>query len=107
MKKFVVSSGASLIELSAWIVMIALIITSIVAMCNDFFTGILILLIGLIVFVMFYFSIFLLIDINDNLTEINSKLDMNKQETKAKAETEIKEKEEVIDSFTEKYLSDK
>ena len=34
---------------------------------------------------------------------------MNKQETKAKAkaETEIKEKEEVIDSFTEKYLSDK
>ncbi len=102
MKKFVVDSGASLIELSAWIVLFALIIVSVVMMFGDFITGLLILLVGIVLFILFYFSLFLLIDINDNLTEINSKLGKKKAKDTLVKSTE--EQEDKKDEFVEKYL---
>lgn len=102
MKKFVVDSGASLIELSAWIVLFAVIIVSVVMMFGDFITGLLILLVGIVLFILFYFSLFLLIDINDNLTEINSKLGKKKAKDTLVKSTE--EQEDKKDEFVEKYL---
>ena len=74
MKHFVIKTGNGLIEFSAWLWIIIIIVSGIVVLFNDFITGILILLIGFILFIFVYYTIFLVISINDNLTEINQKL---------------------------------
>lgn len=75
MKKFIIQTGKGLIEVSAWLFILIIIIAGFAALLNDFLTGIATWLIGFILFVFIYYSIFLIIDIDDNLTEINKKLE--------------------------------
>lgn len=81
MKKFIVNFGSGLIDFSAWVVFVALIVAAFVCMfVQDFLYGFLVLLVGLILFVALYYTIYLAISINDNLEEIKNCLKRNKDE---------------------------
>ena len=112
MKKIVIYIGRNLIDFSACITFITLLIYSIVTMLRNFELGFKILLIGLIIFTFLYYFLYLIISINDNLTEINSKLmaqisinDNCEQPTLTK--TEETEDAEVIEVKQEKTLAEK
>ena len=98
MKKFVVSVGKSLVDITAWLWMLIIIIFTIVAFINvptDENSGIvcsaivLISLTAVVVFVITYFLLYLFIDINDNLTEINKKMPQSKYEFEQNLKDEL------------------
>lgn len=78
MKQFIVDFGKGLIDFSAWLILFVIILGSIIIMTINFPLGIVIMLVGLIAFVIVYFLLYLAININDNLTEINAKLNSNR-----------------------------
>lgn len=89
MKKFVVSFGKNLINITAWLWILIIVVFTVVAFINvptDENSGIacsvivLTSLTAIVVFVITYFLLYLFIDINDNLTEINKKIPQNKFE---------------------------
>lgn len=75
MKNFVIDCGRGLIDVSAWVIIIAIIIGS----CCCGALGILICPLGILTFVIIYYFLYLLIDIRDNLQEINSKLNTDEE----------------------------
>lgn len=75
MKNFIVNSGNALIDFAAWAVLVILIISSIIMMFSEnFLYGVLVLLIGLVIFVAAFYMIYLAISVNDNLEEIKKAL---------------------------------
>ena len=75
MKKFIINFGNGLIDLAAWVTLVALVITSIALMFSEnFLYGIGVLLIGLVIFVATFYLIYLAISVNDNLEEIKCEL---------------------------------
>ena len=79
-KKFVISCGRGLIDGSALLCVIAIVIAGIVTLLENVAVGLAILVGGTMSFVVFYYMVYLLISINDNLTEINNKLGNKKEE---------------------------
>lgn len=77
MKKFVIDCGRGLIDVSAWIIVIAIIIAGF----NAGVLGMLIVPLGILAFVIVYYFLYVLIDIRDNLQEINSKINKEKYES--------------------------
>ena len=73
MKKFIVDFGRGLIDFSAWIVLLLILISGIVMLFANPLAGIGTILIGLIIFVAIYYLIYLLIDIRDLLKEVAQK----------------------------------
>ncbi len=73
MKKFIVDFGRGLIDFSAWIVLLLIVISGIVILFANPLAGIGTLLLGLIIFIAFYYLIYLLIDIRDLLKEVVEK----------------------------------
>lgn len=85
MKKFIIKFGRVLLDISAYIVL-SIILVGIGISCFfpmsfdgetsgwNFFIPVLIAIFAFIAFVCTYFFLYLFIDINDNLTEINEKL---------------------------------
>lgn len=108
MKKIIIDFGKGLIDISAiiWLLIISLglIIAFVITSSQDSFIAMIVTgiaaLVGLIIFVLSYFLLYLLIDINDNLIEINSKLQSKSLKKKSKEEHSNYEQEE----FTQKYL---
>lgn len=108
MKKFIIDFGKGLIDISAiiWLLIISLglIIAFVITSSQDSFIAMIVTgiaaLVALIIFVLSYFLLYLLIDINDNLIEINSKLQSKSLKKKSKEEHSNYEQEE----FTQKYL---
>lgn len=88
MKKFVISFGRGLIDFSAFLWIIAIVLCGVIALFNDVGVGLAILFGGTIIFVISYYLIYLAIAINDNLTEINRNL-APKQEEKEITEADI------------------
>ena len=86
MKKFVISFGRGLIDFSAWLWVIAIIVCGVIALFNDVGIGLAILFCGLIIFVISYYLIYLFISINDNLTEINQNLAPKQEDEPIKEE---------------------
>ena len=78
MKKFIVTFGRGLIDFSAWIVLLLILISGIVMLFANPLAGIGTILIGLIIFVAIYYLIYLLIDIRDLLKEVAQKESENK-----------------------------
>lgn len=78
MKKFIVDFGRGLIDFSAWIVLLLILISGIVMLFANPLAGIGTILIGLIIFVAIYYLIYLLIDIRDLLKEVAQKESENK-----------------------------
>lgn len=76
MKNFIVNFGRGLIDLNAWIILAIIVITAIVMLFSQPLLGIAVLLIGLMLFVSFYYLLYLFIDIRDLLKEI---VDKNKE----------------------------
>lgn len=70
MKKFVVDFGRGLIDFSAWIVLIVIVLTGIFLFGTEPVGGFLTIFLGLILFVAFYYLIYLFVDIRDLLKEI-------------------------------------
>ena len=80
-KEFVLTAGRGLIDFSAIILLIFLFLLGAVSFQSSYiWQGLLIVLIGLIIFVLSYFTIYLLISINDNLKEINEKINYNERD---------------------------
>lgn len=108
MKKIIIDFGKGLIDISAiiWLLIISLglIIAFVITSSQDSFIAMIVTgiaaLVALIIFVLSYFLLYLLIDINDNLIEINSKLQSKSLKKKSKEEHSNYEQEE----FTQKYL---
>lgn len=73
MKKFIVNFGRGLIDFSAWVVLLLIVISGIVILFANPLAGIGTLLLGLIIFIAFYYLIYLLIDIRDLLKEVVEK----------------------------------
>lgn len=73
MKKFIVEFGRGLIDVSAWIVLIFIVLIGIVSLFTNPLAGIGIIVIGLIMFVAFYYLLYLFIDIRDLLKAIVEK----------------------------------
>ena len=78
MKKFIVDFGRGLIDFSAWIVLLLILISGIIMLFANPLAGIGTILIGLIIFVAIYYLIYLLIDIRDLLKEVAQKESENK-----------------------------
>lgn len=83
MKKFVIGLGNGLVDFAAIITFLAIIICGFAALFSDasVFGALLVWAVGLIVYVMLFYTLYLFISINDNLTEINKKLTLEKEET--------------------------
>lgn len=73
MKNFIVDFGRGLIDFSAWVVLILILVVGIITLFTQPLAGIGILLIGLVLFTSFYYLIYLFIDIRDLLKEIVTK----------------------------------
>lgn len=73
MKKFIVNSGRGLIELSAWVILIVILVLGFVSLLSEPLTGICIILIGLVLFIAVFYLLYLFIDIRDLLKEIVDK----------------------------------
>lgn len=86
MKKFIIDTGNGLIEFSAWLWLIIIVIAGFIGLINNILNGIAIWLIGFIFFVFLYYTIFLVIDIADNLRDINKKLSPIEKEKEIKPE---------------------
>lgn len=70
MKNFVLNCGRKLIDVSAWIIVIAIV-------CGGLCTGayaLIIIPVGILMFVIFYYLLYVLIDIRDNLKDIKNKI---------------------------------
>lgn len=78
MKNFVVGLGRYLIDISAWLYLLAVVIMTISAMSLSVLNGLLTLVGGLIFFVLIFYLLYLLMSINDNIQAIREKLDQNK-----------------------------
>lgn len=70
MKKFVVDFGRGLIDFSAWIALIVIIISGIISFVTAPLVGFSIILLGLVLFVAFYYLVYLFVDIRDLLKEL-------------------------------------
>lgn len=80
MKKFVVDFGRGLIDFSAWIVLIVIIISGIISFVTAPLVGFSIIFLGLVLFVAFYYLIYLFVDIRDLLKEfVEQNRDKNSQ----------------------------
>ena len=103
MKKIIIDFGKGLIDISAiiWLLIISLglIIAFVITSSQDSFIAMIVTgiaaLVALIIFVLSYFLLYLLIDINDNLIEINSKLQSKSLKKKSKEEHSNYEQEEI------------
>ena len=82
MKKFVIGLGNGLIDFAAIISLILIIVSGGFALFSDasVFGAVLVWAVGLIVYVMLFYTLYLFISINDNLTEINKKLAPKQEE---------------------------
>lgn len=70
MKKFVVNCGKTIIDVSAWISVIIIVIAGLATGAM----ALLVIPIGILCFVIIYYLLYLAIDIRDNLQEINQSL---------------------------------
>lgn len=70
MKKFVVDFGRGLIDFSAWIVLTVIILVGLFLFTTEPLAAFFEILIGLILFVAFYYLIYLFVDIRDLLREL-------------------------------------
>lgn len=78
MKNFVVGLGRYLIDIGAFLYLIALVIMTVNAMSLGFANGILILIGGLVFFVFIFYLLYLLMSINDNLQAIRQRVEKEK-----------------------------
>lgn len=75
MKNFVVKYGGFIVNIVAFFTLIGVFASSVMVMMNQgFWAGIISLWGGIVAFVVAFFMIFLVISINDNISEINKKL---------------------------------
>lgn len=70
MKKFIVDSGKVLIDVCAWIILIALIISSFVLFFTEPMGGFLLFLLGMVAFISLFYLLYLFIDTNETLHQI-------------------------------------
>lgn len=76
MKEFILETGRCLLDIAAFIIFLLIIVISIICMVNyDFGTGFGIFLVATIIFIISFYSLYLLVGIYDNLEQINQKLD--------------------------------
>lgn len=75
MKKFIINFGRGLIDFSAWVVLVLIVLLGIITLFTNPLAGIGILLIGLVLFVALYYLIYLFIDIRDLLKDLVAKDD--------------------------------
>ena len=78
MKNFVVGLGRYLIDIGAFLYLIALVIAAIYAMAYGFANGISVFVVGLIFFVFIFYVLYLLMSINDNLQAIRQRVEKEK-----------------------------
>lgn len=75
MKNFVVKYGGFIVNIVAFFTLIGVVISAIMVMMNQgLWAGILSLWGGIVAFVIAFFMIYLVMSINDNLTEMNNKI---------------------------------
>lgn len=81
MQKFIVDSGKVLIDVCAWIILVAIILAAAISMFTDPFCGICIFFIGLVLFISMFYLLYLLIDIKENLDKIVEQNEKNNTNT--------------------------
>lgn len=81
MKKFVISTGNSIIGFIAWLILVSLISISIIMMFSSFWIGFGVLILGFIIYIFSFYFLYMVISIEESLKniEINTK----KEETQA------------------------
>ena len=80
MKNFIVGCGRVLIDIGAWIILLAILIFGIVLLFQQPLAGLGVLIIGTIVFVSVFYLLYLFIDIKDKLDIIVENQIKNKEQ---------------------------